>query len=179
MTELRIVKFFNRLGRGTAIDWVTDFVSRILYLAVFWMLFAIAIFFLAENGKIIALAMTIAAGLHFLISEGVFKRLLLKYFAKIRPYVEHPKEVFPIGRRHSDSSFPSSHMSANLAVFTVLAYFYPSMWLIITLLVLLIAFARLHNGMHYLSDVVAGIVFGIVYGIVGIYLSNAVVSALL
>lgn len=170
--ELKIVKFLNRLGRGTFVDTLTDFVSRILYLAIFWTLFTIAIFFLAENGKVIAIAMAIAAGLHFLISEGVFKYLLVKYFKKTRPYIAYPQEVFPIGREHSDSSFPSSHVSATVAVLTVLIYFYPIAWPAIILFGLLLVFARLHNGMHYLSDIIAGAMLGIIYGITAVYLTS-------
>ena len=168
--ELKIVKFLNRLGRGTLIDAVTDFVSRILYLAVFWTLATVMIFFFAENGRVIAVTMAVAAALHFLISEGLFKYLLVKYFKKIRPYVAHPGEIVPVGRKHNDSSFPSSHMSANLAVLTVLVYFYPAIWPVALAFVILMAFARLHNGMHYLSDVVAGTLFGLVYGMVAIHI---------
>lgn len=168
--ELKIVKFFNCLGRGTVVDKMTDFVSRIFYLAVFWTLLTIAIFFLARNGRVIAVTMTVAAILHFIISEGVFKYLLVKYFKKTRPYIQHPNEISSIGRQHSDSSFPSSHMSANLSVLTVLVYFYPAIWPIVLVFVLLMAYARLHNGMHYLSDIVAGTILGIAYGAVSIYL---------
>lgn len=174
--ELKIVKFFNRLGRGTFVDALTDFVSRIMYLAIFWTLFTLAIFFLAKNGKVIAIAMTIAAGLHFLISEGVFKYLLSRYSKKTRPYIAYPQEIFPIGREHSDSSFPSSHVSATVAVLTVLSYFYPVAWPVIILFGLLIAFARLHNGMHYPSDVLAGAVLGVTYGIIGITYAQSLVS---
>jgi undecaprenyl-diphosphatase len=174
--ELKIVKFFNRLGRGTAIDGVTDFVSRIMYLAIFWTLFTILIFFFAENGKNIATALVIAAGLHFLISEGVFKYLLLKYFEKTRPYIAYSQEIFPIGREHNDSSFPSSHVSANVAALTVLVNFYPIAWPGIILFGLLITFARLHNGMHYPSDVLAGAVLGVAYGIIGIMYAQSLVS---
>ncbi len=174
--ELNIVKFFNRLGRGTVLDELTDFVSRIFYLSAFWTVFTIAIFFFAENGRIIATALTIAAGLHFLISEGLLKYLLVKYLKKIRPYVTHPNEVFPIGRKHNDSSFPSSHMSAILSILTVLIYFYPGTWLVLLLLVLFMAFARLHNGMHYPSDVIAGSILGILYGAAGVYSSEIVLG---
>ncbi|MDP1833724.1 MAG: phosphatase PAP2 family protein [Candidatus Moranbacteria bacterium] len=169
---LDIVKFFNRWGRGTAVDRVTDFVSRMLYLAVFWTLTTIAVFFFAENGKTIAITMTVAASLHFAITEGIFKRLLWKYFNKIRPYIAYPDRIFPIGRMHSDSSFPSSHMSANLAPLSVIVFYYPVIWPIAAVWTLLIAYARLHNGMHYLSDVIAGAILGIAYGALAIYLVN-------
>jgi len=176
--ELKIVKFFNKFGRGTALDFVTDFVTRILYLAFFWTLATIMIFFFAENGRMIAMALTIAASLHFLISEGVFKYLLRKYFMRTRPYIAYPQEIFPIGRKHGDSSFPSSHMSANLSVLTVLVYFYPGvLWFAISFVVLT-AFARLHNGMHYPFDIIAGTILGILYGIVGINFAGFIVNIL-
>ena len=168
--ELKIAKFFNRLGRGTVLDGVTDFVTRILYLAVFWTLATIMIFFFAENGRMIAMALTIAASLHFLISEGVFKYLLKKYFMRTRPYIAHPEDIFSIGRKHSDSSFPSSHMSANLAVLTVLVHFYPTVFWFAIVFIMLTALARLHNGMHYLSDILAGTILGMSYGLFAIYL---------
>lgn len=170
--ELKIVKFFNRLGRGTVVDFLTRFASSVFLLAVSWTSITILIFLFAEDGKNIATALVIAAGLHFMISEGLFKYLLLKYFKKIRPYIAHPDEIFPIGSRYSDSSFPSSHVSANVAILTVIFYFYPNLWSIIFLFVTLIAFARLHNGMHYLMDVVAGVILGIMYGSLVIYLMS-------
>jgi membrane-associated phospholipid phosphatase len=169
---IQIVKFFNRLGRGTAIDKATDFVSRILYLAIFWTLVTAAFFLLVENGKVTAIDMTLAAGLHFLITEGLFKYLLLRYFKKIRPYIAYPDKIFPIGRMHSDSSFPSSHMSANLALLSVIVYFYPAIWPVAIIWTLFMAYARLHNGMHYLTDVVAGTILGVSYGALAIYLVN-------
>ncbi len=158
------------------LDELTDFVSRILYLSVFWTVFTIAIFFWAKNGRTIATALAIAAGLHFLISEGIFKYLLIKYLKKARPYITHSSEVFPIGRKHSDSSFPSSHMSATLSILTVLIYFYPTAWLAIILFALFMAFSRLHNGMHYPSDVIAGAILGVLYGSLGIYFSEIVLG---
>ncbi|MFA7209072.1 MAG: phosphatase PAP2 family protein [Parcubacteria group bacterium] len=169
---LDIVKFFNRWGRGTAVDRVTDFVSRMLYLAVFWTLATIAVFFFAENGKIISITMIVAASLHFAITEGIFKRLLRKYFNKIRPYIAHPDKIFPIGRMLSDSSFPSSHMSANLAPLSVIVYFFPAVWPVAAVWALIMAYARLHNGMHYPGDVIAGAILGIVYGASAVYFVN-------
>jgi len=37
---------------------------------------------------------------------------------------------------------------------------------------LLMAFSRIHNGMHYPTDVIAGGIFGILYGSIGIYITN-------
>jgi len=176
--ELKIVKFFNRLGRGTIVDLVTKFVSDIFFLAGIWTALTIWIFFFVQDGKDVAVAMTVAAGLHFLITEGFFKRILARYHYKKRPYSAHPDDIQVIGEKQHSSAFPSSHVSANVAVLSTVVYFYPSLWLLAIVLALLVAFSRLHNGMHYLSDVIAGAVLGVLYGIAGIYLANIIVNVL-
>lgn len=168
--ELEIVKFLNRLGRGTAIDALTKFVSDIFLLAGGWTVLTILIFFFAENGRNAAATMTVAAGLHFLITEGFFKRILARYHYKKRPYAAHPEDIEVIGSEQLSSAFPSSHVSANVAVLLVVSYFFPTLWPLAFAFGLIVAFARLHNGMHYPSDVVAGTVLGVAYGFGAIYL---------
>lgn len=168
--ELKIVKFFNRLGRGTAVDALTKFVSDIFLLAGGWAVLTVLIFFFVEDGKNAAMAMTVAAGLHFLITEGFFKRLLAMRYYKTRPYAAYPGDIEAIGGKQLSSAFPSSHVSANVAVLSVVVYFFPVFWPLALAFGLLVAFARIHNGMHYFSDVVAGTVLGITYGLAAIYL---------
>lgn len=173
--ELKIVKFFNRLGRGTAIDLLTRFVSNRVFLGVAWAAIAIAIFFLdLQNGIKIFIAMTVAICIHFVLTAGLLKHLLRRYNKKIRPYVIHTQEIIPLGRHESDSSFPSSHMSANVSLIAVVVYFYPVIWPVVIVWTLFMAFARLHNGMHYPNDIIAGAILGILYGTVGIYFSEMV-----
>jgi undecaprenyl-diphosphatase len=175
--ELQIVKFFNRWGWGTKIDFLTRAISYIPFLGISWSAIAMAIFFLDKhNGHRITIAMTMAIGLHFIITAGLIKRFLGRYFKKNRPYIAYSNDIFPLGKRHIDSSFPSSHMSANLALLVVVAYFYPSIMTVAIVWALGMAFARLHNGMHYLSDVVAGAVLGVLYGIVGIAYAQALIA---
>lgn len=167
--ELRIVKFLNRLGRGTAVDALTKLVSDIFLLAGGWTILTVLIFFFAKNGRNAAVAMTVAAGFHFLITEGFFKRLLAMRYYKTRPYAAYPGDIEAIGGEQLSSAFPSSHVSANVAVLSVIAYFFPALWPSALAFGLLVAFARMHNGMHYLSDVVAGAILGVVYGFAAIY----------
>lgn len=173
--EIEIVKFFNRLGRGK-VDGMTDFLSRVRYLFAFWaVVSAVAIFFGGENRVTIFAALAVVTAEHFLFSEGIIKHLLTKIWGiRKRPYLVD-SSIIPIGRQFSDSSFPSSHMTSALAMFTVLIYFFPVIWPASLALVLLIAFTRLHNGMHYLSDVLVGTILGIGYGALGIYVSKIIV----
>ncbi|MFA6383267.1 MAG: phosphatase PAP2 family protein [Parcubacteria group bacterium] len=169
--ELKIVKFFNNLG-GKRVSDVTDFASRIPVLAIFWSVVAVLILILDKNqGGVIFLALAIATFLHFFISEGVLKHLLPVFLPRrIRPYLAHPEMIIPNGTLHQSPSFPSSHMSITLGILMVLFYFYPVIWPVALLYIIFMAYARLHNGMHYLSDIIGGIILGILYGILSIYL---------
>ncbi|HCU71189.1 MAG TPA: hypothetical protein DIC35_05575 [Candidatus Moranbacteria bacterium] len=168
--ELQIVKFFNRLGRGS-MDALTKIVSHIFLLAAVWATVGTWIlFFDRASGREIFVAMAIASILHFVIGEGVFKIFLPKYFpVRKRPYILYPDEIKAIGREHRDSSFPSSHMSTTAAMLMIITYFYIFIWPISSIFLIFMAYARMHNGMHYPSDIVAGTALGMLYGLIGIY----------
>jgi undecaprenyl-diphosphatase len=168
--ELQIVHLMNQFGRGE-LDWLTIFISQIPFLIVLWAVIAFLALFLDRRGKWIFLAIVAALALHFLISEGLLKHFLLNFFPlRARPWVAHPELIQPLGQRFTDSSFPSSHMASTLGVLTVLVFYYRKIWLPALIFVLLMAFARLHNGMHYPSDVLAGAFLGLIYGFLAITL---------
>ncbi len=79
-----------------------------------------------------------------------------------------------VGKAFTDSSFPSSHMASTLGVLTVFVYFYRKTWPLALIFVLLMAFARMHNGMHYPTDVLAGTILGLGYGLLAIYIVNKI-----
>jgi len=157
--EIKIVKFFNRLG-GERWDKLMDVVSRVKFLVIFWAIVLLGFFIFDKvSGEKIILAILIALVAHFLISELLIKITFSKIFSKRkRPYIAFDKEIRPIGRKFTDSSFPSSHMTTLLAVLSVIISYYPNFLFVAIFLVLLTAYARMHNGMHYLSDVLAGII---------------------
>lgn len=173
--EIAIVKFFNRLGKGK-VDYITDALSRVRYLFIFWIVVSfLALFFESAQRELLFLSFLVATIAHFMISEGVIKRGLVRIWSvRQRPYLYCPEGIIPVGRKFSDSSFPSSHMASTLAMLTVIIFFHPLAWIwaAATILVLAMAFARLHNGMHYPTDILAGIVLGISYGMLGIYLAQ-------
>ena len=170
--ELGIVKFFNQLGKGK-VDGVTDFLSRVKYLFVFWVVASVvALTFAGESRKSLIISLAIVTATHFLLTEGIIKHTLTKLWGiRQRPYLID-QNIVPIGRQFSDSSFPSSHMTTTLAMLTPFVYFFPLVWPIAILFVLLMGFARLHNGMHYLSDILAGTILGIGYGTLGVYVAK-------
>lgn len=175
--EIAIVKFFNRLGTGP-VDRVTDALSRVKFMIVFWIVVVISfLFFDKQNGKFIFLVVMAAGTLHFLITEGLIKHLLTKIWGvRRRPYLCFP-EIKSIGREFTDSSFPSSHMAATVSMLWVIVSFYQFFWPLAAILAVFMAYARMHQGMHYFSDILAGTVLGVFYGWAGIYIVNQIFLA--
>lgn len=164
--ETTIVKFFNRHFR--ILDPSTKLISSKILLAVFGAVLTIDIlFFGGKIGKEILFATLLALGLHFIIDEGLLKRVCAK---RVRPYIAHPGKIIAIGTRESDSSFPSSHMSSITAIAAIYLYYFPALFPLLVTFILFMAFSRIHNGMHYLSDVIAGTMLGAAYGLFSIYI---------
>jgi len=167
--ELSIVKCCNRLGKGV-LEIPFRFISSIRFLAAFW--FALAIIAIASHPGIsiqFFYAILLVTVMHFGITEGIFKHAAKKYFQKRkRPYLAYPKDIVAVGRKFSDGSFPSSHMATTAAMFFVLVSFYPSMFIVAVIFSVIMAFSRIHNGMHYPIDVIVGTILGMLYGWVAI-----------
>lgn len=173
--ELKIVKFFN--DSMNFLNYFTRLISWIPFLVVLWTVLTLLAFFSNKtSGENIFVAIVLAVIFHFLISEGIIKELLSGKLFRVRPYIAYPEKIIPIGENFTDSSLPSSHMSSTLAVLTVLIFFYPQFWLSALAFVLFMAFARIHNGMHYPTDILIGTVLGIVYGLAGIYLADILLA---
>ena len=154
--EKKIVIFLNKL-HWVPLDFASKIISNIAFLSVLW--FAVIIFAMSIDfsfGLDIFVKLIMVFILHYIISEGIIKHGAKKLsLQRIRPYVAFPKEIRGIGRNFSDSSFPSdatyffwkSNIGPDSLAFAVL-----------------LAFSRLHNGMHYPSDILAGIFLGLMYG---------------
>lgn len=118
--------------------------------------------YLAETG---ALALTAEAGTVVLVvaMKGMTSR--------VRPYLAHPSDI--IGRVDEIlSSFPSGHAAMSASMATMLSLRYPR-WYVIAPAALWsvgISVSRMHLGVHYFTDVLAGTLVGggmaaLVYGL--------------
>jgi len=162
--EESIVCYLNQLGRGT-LDPYTEFVSEVPVLIALWSLGAAACIVLdGRRGKRVVAAVVLALGLHFLVSEAILKHLVLNVFPmRVRPYLAHPTEIVCVGTHFHDSSFPSSHAASTAAALTAFGHGYRRIVPAAIVFILVMAFARMHDGMHYPSDVLAGTMLGIGY----------------
>lgn len=118
-----------------------------------------------------------------LIGNGVVVlglELVLKHtFGRARP------TLFPEISLPSDSSFPSGHSMASMAIYgtlaVVLGALYPNRRALVialsTLLIVSIGFSRIFLGVHWPSDVVAGFAAGLPFVLVALYLAPQCLSS--
>ncbi len=170
--DFAIAYFLNHLGRGT-LDPLTEIVCEVPLLVALWIvLVGLALAFDRQDGRRVVLAVALAVALHFLISEALLKHLVLAELPmRVRPYLAHAGEIDPVGHLFTDSSFPSSHAASTAAILTVFGHGYRRFTIapaLAALFVLVMCFSRVHNGMHYPTDVLAGSLLGVAYGALAI-----------
>lgn len=163
--EKKVVIMFNR-NKSKTIDSFSALVSSIPLLIAFWI--AIVAFIIIHDlllGVFVCLGLAIVFVVHFVVSE-----IIIKYCGKLlsverkRPYRAYPEEVRAVGQKFLDSSLPSSHISSMVGGLVVFVYFYQFFWPWAIIIVALLGWSRMHNGMHYPSDILAGIALGLAYG---------------
>lgn len=171
--DLAIARFLNQLGRGW-LDPFTELVCEVPLLVALWVLLALLALRLDQKGgRRVGAAVLLAVALHFLISEALLKHLVLAELPmRVRPYIAHADVIAPIGHRFIDSSFPSSHAASTAAIVTVLGHGYRRFAAAAAFFAFLVCFSRVHNGMHYPTDVLAGSLLGVGYAVLAIRMTS-------
>ncbi len=99
----------------------------------------------------------------------------MKYiFNRQRPYVKYPDKIHLVGHAEDDPSFPSGHTAVAFSLATSLSIFYPKWYVIAPSAVWAcsVGLARINQGVHYPSDVLAGAAIGIGCGFLNIYVNK-------
>lgn len=174
--DFHIISLLNHRWQGTWIDVFSWFISRRYAIAIIRIIvITLAIVYRKKYWKKIILSFVLALGLAYFIAEVGFKTVLVDEIGiRPRPYVAHITEISPIGKQYADSSFPSTHMMITLAMVTVLIILFPTLRPYAILYALIMARSRMHNGMHYPSDVLAWALIGICCGWLAIVISKKV-----
>lgn len=164
--EVEIVRYCNGLWRPV-LDPVCLWVCAVWFLAAFWAsITALALALDRSRGRRLLRVLGVGFVLHAVVSELCLKHALgLVAPLRQRPYLAHPDLIAPVGYPFRDSSFPSSHNATSTLVATVFALLFPRVWPLSAAFALLMAFARMHNGMHYPSDVLTGMLLGLCYAL--------------
>jgi membrane-associated phospholipid phosphatase len=115
----------------------------------------------SHDNEVLRNAAVMAAGTA--VSYGI--ALGLKYTVKRdRPFVTYPEDFSDkTGHDYSDSySFPSGHSTTAFATATALTIEYPKWYVIVPSYAYAgtVAYSRMHLGVHYPSDVLAGALIG-------------------
>jgi membrane-associated phospholipid phosphatase len=115
----------------------------------------------SHDNEVLRNAAVMAAGTA--VSYGI--ALGLKYTVKRdRPFVTYPEDFSDkTGHDYSDSySFPSGHSTTAFATATALTLEYPKWYVIVPSYAYAgtVAYSRMHLGVHYPSDVLAGALIG-------------------
>lgn len=176
--DATIALWINHFGHGTRIDMLSFTLSRWPFLAlVLWIVIVLSYRRKAQQRNQYLVALCIGMVLFYVVNELVFKHLLVQYTGmRLRPYLTFPWEVFAIGKQLLDSSFPSSHVASSLVILTLFVRRLPKRWIWAAGIAILVGLSRIHNGMHYPTDVLAGTALWIVYAISAIWASKLIIQ---
>lgn len=173
--DLRVVKTINR--------WHVHGVSRTL----------------SESGVMLPVGIPAVMGIYALakgdqpllkeavyIGTSVIEAVGITYAAKHlidrrRPFVAYPDAVHPYGAPDADSpSFPSGHTAAAFSLATSLSLTYPRWYVIAPSAVWAcgVGFARINQGVHYPTDVLAGAAIGAGCAVANVYINRWLSRAL-
>jgi diacylglycerol kinase family enzyme/membrane-associated phospholipid phosphatase len=94
------------------------------------------------------------------VSSALVNVVLKRFFARVRPDVELRPSTRRLGRTPVTHSFPSGHSSSAGAFVTGLAMENPVAGAALAPLALGVGYSRIHVGVHYPGDVVAGLAVG-------------------
>lgn len=168
--ESEIVKYLNHLFSGK-FDYISYLISsRFFLLLMLFILFGLIYHYDKKSKNIIIFTIIFGLLLNFTITEVIIKDISANTIGiRERPYITYT-DINPIGEKYTDSSFPSTHLATLLTVLTIIIYHYKNMLNLSIIAIIIMSFSRLHNGMHYLTDIFAGIILGIIYGFSSIYI---------
>ena len=167
--EYPLIKTFQNLD-GTFLDVFSMYISNIVLMLVsFGLVISYMIWRKNKLWKPLLFAIIVSAIISYTINEGIFKMLFSEIgIFRPRPWTIH-SDILAIGHAFRDSSFPSSHMAFTTLLVMIVSYFERRFLKYGIIVIILMWLSRVHNGMHYPSDVLFGTMMGIIYGYGGLF----------
>ena len=147
---------------------------------------------LSHSGMILPVGIPTAMGIYALIQKdqkllkdavfigtSVIEAVGITYglkhlFDRQRPYDKYPNKIHLIGSVENSPSFPSGHTTAAFSLATALSITYPK-WYVIAPSALWacgVGYARMNQGVHYPSDVLAGAAIGVGCAFLNVYVNK-------
>lgn len=145
-------------------DHFSEWLGNQLLLTVLWLLILLLIYiFDRKKVKAIFLISFLAWIIHLFITELIIKNI---YF-RPRPYLLIDN-LTVIGKKFTDSAFPSGHVASTVAFLFVLCVYNKKFIIPSILFSLIMAWSRIYNGLHWPSDTLIGMFLGLSYGYLAI-----------
>ncbi|MCY0869649.1 MAG: phosphatase PAP2 family protein, partial [Firmicutes bacterium] len=149
-------RFLDRLMRAIAQFGPGLFFIEMLFLLVFSIVDRQA---LGQHGMLATVALAVLGAL---ATKAVIDQIAARV-GRVRPFVR--LGFIPlIGKSAADPSFPSNHAGGAFSLAVCLALHVPSVAAVCFAIAVLLVFARLYVGVHYVSDIVAGALIGALIG---------------
>lgn len=144
-------------GHVDAIDDAFEFAARLLPLALIPLLLALWFWPGSRASRDVRQWACVAATASAALALGI-NQVIIHLWDRPRPFAGHPA-VLLLSPSH-DPSFPSDHAAFVFAVAVAIFLNNRRAGLVALALALVVSFARVYVGEHYVSDVVAGGVIG-------------------
>ena len=109
-----------------------------------------------------------------LAATGLTQGPVKTYFLRQRPWAVLEEDIV-IGKRTTDSSFPSGHTAGSFAAALAMSHCYPRHRPILLGIAAGVGFSRIYLGHHYPSDVAGGVAIGTAVGLASGKISDALV----
>ena len=109
-----------------------------------------------------------------LVATGLTQGPIKSYFLRQRPWAVLEEDIV-IGKRTTDSSFPSGHTAGSLAAALAMSHCYPRHRPALLAIAAGVGFSRIYLGHHYPSDVLGGVAIGATVGLASGQISDALV----
>jgi undecaprenyl-diphosphatase len=109
-----------------------------------------------------------------LAATGLTQGPVKGYFLRQRPWAVLAEDIV-IGKRTSDSSFPSGHTAGSFAAALTLSRWFPEDRPLLLGIAGAVGLSRIYLGHHYPSDVLGGAAAGSAVGVLGGLIYDAVV----
>ena len=111
-----------------------------------------------RRGAVLAL---LASGGALLVNQ-----VLIRIWDRPRPFTAHPHAVHVLVSPSTDSSFPSDHAAAAMAIAVAVFLLHRRIGFVVLALAVLVCFARVYVGAHYPGDVLGGAAIGAIVTLV-------------
>ncbi|MGI8608775.1 MAG: phosphatase PAP2 family protein [Candidatus Dormibacteria bacterium] len=109
-----------------------------------------------------------------LAATGLTQGPIKAYFLRQRPWAVMEEDIV-IGKRTTDSSFPSGHTAGSFAAALAMSHCYPRYRPMLLGIAAAVGFSRIYLGHHYPSDVLGGVAIGSAVGLASGEISDALV----